>query len=863
LERFTEEYLLLVDVVKNLEEQNMELMRKNFDLDQSKKKYRIDSLLLEELIDKNINLFEENNNLKERIKIISKENIELITINNQYIEAIKLNNEEFGKSKIKHARQISRVINLEKELLEEKENNLKAKKEMEDIKTILQKQLEERINAENHYQDYILRKEGENLGLKFEIEKVQKEKIINSNKKFRTVLLSEMPKHLILADMMKIEENDSFDIHNQKRLRLIRKRNRSLSEKFSKSDLKNKFQEMNCEKKFSNDEIIKNQSINLAKKLLYNENHEDIHDISIRNKISKTLNFINDKSEVSQFKNSLEDENSFSNYILNERRKTYLEPIIKKLNLDTNTPLDKSIVINKDVENMLNFNRFDENSSINSKNLKIKKISDLSFFNIINKPNYSQDHLESFNNNIHNSSKDWKGENEKSKIFQFSNLDINMDKHEQNYLEENNENDKNNFSDYKDLSCVNSFRISNIFNPEDESKFLIAKEKKENFNYKKDSSFSNQIKVLSEYENLKINENNFVYESPKIQENSVPIENQKNFILKRTNEEIENDLRKFSTFSNISEINNYLYEINPSSNYVLTFENDENNKNSNQNNPYSSPEIIKKDSNSFKDEKDNNIDYEVNSYNNNIKIENIQNRLLLNMNKKNSTSFKNQSEEDSIISENYNFNNFSLARPISFRESKVKTFEKEETLTSELKIELNKKDIERKRSISTNFNTLTKNVFAKFSAERLNEKLNSSNLENLEDYSFGRNINNKSFLSQLKDKKRGFISCINLDFLKKKYKSDKTVKPKEQENINSPPNFNISRERILNEIISKINLTKTNKFSNLCIVNRANDFSIFNRNLNNLGEKNEEINKLNISKEISEKFNSSKINNFL
>lgn len=177
-DKLREEYLSIFEDKKNLEHQILVMSEKLAKLESVESDYHNSQILIESYLDKTKALSEELEHMKRRVKQIGLENIELIGLNNQYIEAIKQFHSESGKNKRRVSNDRSRIKMLERELNKAKRKINDLEKHVNFATEKFVKEQEERVYMEKQYEDYIYEKENELLNVKFENQKILKENFI-------------------------------------------------------------------------------------------------------------------------------------------------------------------------------------------------------------------------------------------------------------------------------------------------------------------------------------------------------------------------------------------------------------------------------------------------------------------------------------------------------------------------------------------------------------------------------------------------------------------------------------------------------------------------------------------------------------
>jgi len=178
IEKLRDEYLRLFEDKKKIEHQYLILQEKTSKLNFIEKNYQESLLQIEMSSEKCKNMNQEIIELKERIKDIGNENIELNNLNNQYIEALKNIQTEAGHSTSKIITENSKIKTLENELSKANQKIIEMNNNLEEINKKYAKEQNERSFIEKQYEDFIYERENEIADLKNENHKIIKENFI-------------------------------------------------------------------------------------------------------------------------------------------------------------------------------------------------------------------------------------------------------------------------------------------------------------------------------------------------------------------------------------------------------------------------------------------------------------------------------------------------------------------------------------------------------------------------------------------------------------------------------------------------------------------------------------------------------------
>lgn len=178
-EKLRDEYIKIFEEKKQIEHDYLIVLEKLGRLEDTEKAHHENLIQYEGIVEKAKQMNDEIINLKERIRQIGEENIQLISLNNQYIEAIETFHSETGNAK-------SRVLNENTKLRKMERDLAKAKKKINDLERYIEetkeqvlKEREERVFIEKQYEDYIYDQENALANMKIESEKIMRENLID------------------------------------------------------------------------------------------------------------------------------------------------------------------------------------------------------------------------------------------------------------------------------------------------------------------------------------------------------------------------------------------------------------------------------------------------------------------------------------------------------------------------------------------------------------------------------------------------------------------------------------------------------------------------------------------------------------
>ncbi len=328
-EKLKDEYIRIFEEKKNLEHEYLIAQEKLSKLELVDSDYQEALMHIENLTEKSKHANEDIYNLKERIRKIGNENIELINLNNQYIEAIKTFYSENGDKKNKFFNENSKVKHLEKELVKASKSIFELKKQVENVNEKFVKEQEERFYVEKQYEDYIYDQENELAKVKIENQKNLRENLFE--KLFDSKQNSNRLDFFYNEETNKIEifvnEEKIIDIENTKPLNnsnldynTINENNQeSFNELQNNFDGKLKFNNSNNEDNNNlNENQIDNSRKSVASFLNVIKRKYSMDDPQIRKKrLLSEISFSNMDNDQSQYIDDIQTKEDFK-YFKNE-----------------------------------------------------------------------------------------------------------------------------------------------------------------------------------------------------------------------------------------------------------------------------------------------------------------------------------------------------------------------------------------------------------------------------------------------------------------------------------------------------------------------------------------------------------------